>query len=408
MLGQGLNGSVSDEAATQAVVLIGPENLPPVSSETALRRILFKVGEPLKNYASIQALLAELLHNFFEALTPYDYAPSQDAQELHWPPIIMGISVALTAMALIINSRHEKKHPGEHLGAQEYIFSLLSPTFLFFMFQLSSGSNAMSSAWFVGLSATCWIASAICVFTLQLVSVVTCNRFIQINQFKPMRFLDASLAERSINIFRLGLKTSFALAVLFATIDREINGKTEALGAFYFELIALFFIAAGMTTHHYPLTEHPRTTQGYIMLLTFIEQASLTYRTCSGIFDYFIRMGCGGDFCLPERENLFMHVCCVISGLIGLHAAFTTLFNFSETHNNNLKIISYVENAPNKLGEKWGKAKNTVSGCASSTSAAFRFAGEKLSSCCSRVRNSDASENDSSFADAFPNGYHTI
>ncbi|OGT47990.1 MAG: hypothetical protein A3E82_04315 [Gammaproteobacteria bacterium RIFCSPHIGHO2_12_FULL_38_11] len=407
-----------DDSLTETAVSVAPEDLPIVADESALRRIIFYIGDPVRNYSVKQALLSELLHNSFEALAPYGFSPSEETQALRIPPFVIAVSAALTMIANFLNRRYAKKNSGEYLAAQEYIFSLLSPPFLFFMFQLVAGSQAVSLGWLVGLSVFCWVTSAICLFKYQFVSVESTCQLIYLDRLNPERFLEVTKAERLINVVRIGIKTSFAAAVLFATIDRELNGKTEALDEMCYELIAAFFIAIGVINYKYPLTAHPKAAQHYMMFLTFIEVGSLSYRTNSGLFDFFVRLACRGDFCLPEWERVFTRICAVIAACVGLIAAFTMLFNFSETHKKNLEIIDSIEKIPGFFNEKkqivedrlssgYEKTKAVLSSCADSTSSAFRFAREKMSGCCLRRGHFEVDgESDSSSQNSQEGVYH--
>ncbi|MCX7126016.1 MAG: hypothetical protein NTU49_09885 [Gammaproteobacteria bacterium] len=394
----GLSPASSVSSIASPVILRSPRSLS--------ANIAFYVADSLRNGFVFHALISESLNTVYGGLAPHHWAPSQKVQETWGAIPIAGTAAMMSISAELLNYFYEKKNPGKYLGAYDYFASFLAPAFLLFISQLVSG-DAMSFQCFVGLTAGFWILSAFLQLKFKLISPESSDQFMLLpyrdKQFNPLRFVDAKLMERILNVIRIGIKTIFAWTVFAATVSREVNGKTEELSPWLFELIGLCFLATGPVG--YELTHHPKFAQGYVMFLAMLEQGSLTYRAMSGLLFLIVVYSCSDQkFCANDSQrDALTHLCFFTSLLVGLFATATTRFDFLDNDKSNKKIIKAAENAPDVIREKAGamvdaisNCSNPFSGCGEKVSDCFSGFVNKISSCCSRAEVLPETQNENS------------
>lgn len=355
----------------------GNENdrlLPDAVDVTSLWKTrMHSVTNTIKIHMVMQALISENARIVFEIMESWHAQPSLRAQETWIGFPIFGVSVSLTALAVVLNYRYAKKHSGEYLAAQDYMFSMLSNPFLFFIMELISGVENISIATFAATTFVCFIMTT--AFFLKLASSDSSDQLItslsDLDQQNFPIYLDASAWEKRINVVRVGKIAIFSAAACISTISREAYGKTQPLTWGQMVIVTTFFLFAGKAGQE--ITMHPKFSHGVIAFCRgLLEASALTYRSLSGLAFLIGVYSCNERiFCATDLQKTILTYFCFFSSLvIGLYTAATTRFHFADNHENNLKLIALPEKISAAFAEKKDNCHGAIRSC-------FKFFSEK-------------------------------
>lgn len=351
--------------------------------------VLSYLAEFLENSLATQSLISEWLHELFVQLEQYNSEPPKEIQQSWLGFPIIGAATSSTLIALLMNHYYEKKNPGKHLAAEDYLAKLFSSSFLYFAMDTLSKSGAISA---ISLPAFFTISA----FGLPMVAA----SFLKIasppsNQytcpwsahFNPTRYSAVSEWERALNAGKAVKNAFFSANTLAWVINRELSDETVPLAKW--QIVALLFFLVGAGKIGYEHTTHPKFYQGFSAFLILCETGALIYAAISGILLMAVVYSCADrQFCVNESSKDFLScVCAAIALPLAFHKAAFMRIRFEEEHTANEKIIS------------WFGAKKTtaVEGCETAfkkASNGFYFFTRKISACCSSENEQDNAQDE--------------
>lgn len=252
---------------------------------------------------------------------------------------IMGVSAACALTVSALNHRY-------HCRAEEHLFAILSPPFLFYMQDLFSDVHALSMERFIGLTVLSWVLSYC--FSYRDLPAIQRQPSIESTDTEDSivsllpTYPDASRKELLLNAGRIGQAALFSIAAFCELIVREWFRETEEPFYWMYEGMAVCVVAGAALG--YRLHKEPVVTRGYLKFpIEFFETFALVYTAMSA---WFVLFSSADN--VEKYKMVYTHICAYVSLAASTFSALRAEFDFADNHEKNLRLFS----APARIREK--------------------------------------------------------